>query len=68
MSERLRARGWRLTPQRRVVAEVRHGDHVHLSAEAVHGLPHAGEDELGLDVKLLFRGVCPACQVLAPAP
>jgi Fur family transcriptional regulator, stress-responsive regulator len=137
--ERLRARGWRLTPQRRVVAEVLHGEHVHLSAEAVHGraqerLPEislatvyntlnelvvlgevqevtagegpkrydpkvgdrhqhlvcveckelldvvpAGEEQLGLppeeqhgyqilDVKLLFRGVCPACRVAAAAP
>jgi Fe2+ or Zn2+ uptake regulation protein len=32
---RLRQRGWRLTPQRRVVAEVLAGDHVHLSAEAI---------------------------------
>ena len=134
--ERLRTRGWRLTPQRRVVAEVLHGDHVHLSAEAVHGLAQQrlpeislatvyntlnelvslgevqevaagegpkrydpkvgqrhqhlvcircnelldvlpdGEDRLGLsafeqrgyeilDVKLLFRGVCPACQSVA---
>ncbi|MGH9299452.1 MAG: Fur family transcriptional regulator, partial [Acidimicrobiales bacterium] len=34
--ERLRARDWRLTPQRRVVAEVLNGEHVHLTAEAVH--------------------------------
>lgn len=33
--ERLRERQWRITPQRRVVAEVLHGDHVHLSAEDV---------------------------------
>ncbi len=33
--DRLRAREWRLTPQRRVVAEVLHGRHVHLSAEEV---------------------------------
>jgi Fur family ferric uptake transcriptional regulator len=31
-------RNWRLTPQRRVVAEVLVGDHVHLSAEEVHDL------------------------------
>ncbi len=36
--ERLRTRGWRLTPQRRVVAQVLEGDHVHLSAETVHAL------------------------------
>ena len=33
---RLRQRGWRLSPQRRVVAEVLVGDHVHLTAEEVH--------------------------------
>ncbi|MFF2650168.1 Fur family transcriptional regulator [Streptomyces sp. NPDC058045] len=32
---RLRTRGWRLTAQRRVVAEVLDGDHVHLTAEEV---------------------------------
>jgi Fur family ferric uptake transcriptional regulator len=34
--ERLRDRGWRVTPQRRAVAEVLAGDHVHLTAEEVH--------------------------------
>ncbi|MDH6543964.1 Fur family transcriptional regulator [Streptomyces lavendulae] len=34
--ERLRERGWRLTSQRRVVAEVLDGDHVHLTADEVH--------------------------------
>ena len=33
---RLRDRNWRLSPQRRVVAEVLVGDHVHLTAEEVH--------------------------------
>lgn len=33
---RLRRRGWRLTPQRRAVAEVLDGDHVHLTADEVH--------------------------------
>ncbi|MFD5427960.1 Fur family transcriptional regulator [Streptomyces sp. NPDC127084] len=33
---RLRARGWRVTSQRRVVAEVLDGDHVHLTADEVH--------------------------------
>ena len=42
--ERLRARQWRITPQRRTVAEVLHGDHVHLSADEIfaaarHRLP-----------------------------
>ncbi|MFG3282524.1 Fur family transcriptional regulator [Streptomyces sp. NPDC048111] len=34
---RLRGRGWRMTSQRRVVAEVLNGDHVHLTADEVHG-------------------------------
>ncbi|WP_030274874.1 Fur family transcriptional regulator [Streptomyces sp. NRRL B-24484] len=34
--ERLRGRGWRLTSQRRAVAEVLEGDHVHLTADEVH--------------------------------
>lgn len=34
--ERLRASGWRVTPQRRAVAEVLTGQHVHLTAEDVH--------------------------------
>jgi Fur family transcriptional regulator, stress-responsive regulator len=33
---RLRRRGWRLTAQRRVVAEVLDGEHVHLTADEVH--------------------------------
>ena len=33
--DRLRALHWRLTPQRRVIAEVMEGDHVHLTAEEV---------------------------------
>jgi Fe2+ or Zn2+ uptake regulation protein len=33
--ERLRARGWRVTPQRRAVAQVLAGDHVHLTADDV---------------------------------
>ncbi|WP_112466773.1 Fur family transcriptional regulator [Streptomyces triticisoli] len=33
---RLRTRGWRLTAQRRVVAEVLDGDHIHLTADEVH--------------------------------
>ncbi|MGW7354000.1 Fur family transcriptional regulator [Streptomyces sp. NPDC054784] len=36
--ERLRERGWRMTSQRRVVAEVLDGDHVHLTADEVHAL------------------------------
>ena len=34
--ERLRGRGWRMTSQRRVVAEVLDGEHVHYTADEVH--------------------------------
>ncbi|KAB8171147.1 MULTISPECIES: Fur family transcriptional regulator [Streptomyces] len=34
--QRLRARGWRLTAQRRVIAEVLDGEHVHFTADEVH--------------------------------
>lgn len=34
--DRLRDRNWRLTAQRRAVAEVLGGEHVHLTAEEVH--------------------------------
>jgi len=36
--DRLREQQWRLSPQRRVVAEVLEGEHVHLTAEQVHEL------------------------------
>jgi Fur family transcriptional regulator, stress-responsive regulator len=35
LSERVAARGWRITPQRRSVLGALNGDHVHLSAEQV---------------------------------
>jgi Fe2+ or Zn2+ uptake regulation protein len=34
--ERLRERGWRVTSQRRAVAEALAGEHVHLTADEVH--------------------------------
>lgn len=43
---RLRTGGWRLSPQRRVVAEVLVGDHVHLTAEEVHDLARARLPEI----------------------
>ncbi|MGH9103550.1 MAG: Fur family transcriptional regulator [Acidimicrobiales bacterium] len=46
--DRLRDRGWRLTAQRRVVAEVLAGEHVHLSAESVHGLAQDRLPEISL--------------------
>ncbi len=45
---RLRTRNWRLSPQRRVVAEVLVGDHVHLSAEEVHDLARARLPEISI--------------------
>lgn len=44
--ERLRGRGWRLTAQRRVVAEVLDGDHVHLTADEVLALAGARLPEI----------------------
>lgn len=44
--DRLRGRGWRLTAQRRVVAEVLDGDHVHLTADEVHALATARLPEI----------------------
>jgi Fe2+ or Zn2+ uptake regulation protein len=35
LADRLQARGWRITPQRRAVISVLQGDHVHLSAEQI---------------------------------
>lgn len=35
--ERVRRRGWRITPQRSAVVETLSGDHVHLTADQVHG-------------------------------
>jgi Fur family ferric uptake transcriptional regulator len=45
---RLRDRDWRLTPQRRVVAEVLDGEHVHLTAEAVHSRAQERLPEISL--------------------
>lgn len=33
--DRLRQRGWRMTAQRRVIAEAMTGEHVHLAADEV---------------------------------
>lgn len=46
--ERLRDRGWRLTPQRRVIAEVLAGDHVHMTAEEIHAQAQSKLPETGL--------------------
>jgi Fe2+ or Zn2+ uptake regulation protein len=36
LSDRLRARGWRITPQRRAIPGALAGEQVHLGAEQVH--------------------------------
>ncbi|MEO8899215.1 MAG: transcriptional repressor [Candidatus Dormibacter sp.] len=46
--DRLRDRGWRMTAQRRVVAEVLAGEHVHLTAEAIHAAAQARLPEVSL--------------------
>jgi Fe2+ or Zn2+ uptake regulation protein len=46
--DRLRARGWRLTPQRRAVVHALAGEHVHRTAEQVHTAARALFPEVSL--------------------
>ncbi|MTV24100.1 transcriptional repressor [Nitriliruptoraceae bacterium ZYF776] len=46
--DRLRDRGWRLTAQRRVIAEVMTGDHLHLAADEVFERARAVLPEVSL--------------------
>lgn len=46
--ERLQGRGWRVTAQRRVIAEVLAGEHIHLTAEDVLVRARERLPELGL--------------------
>ena len=46
--ERLRSRGWRLTAQRRVIAEALNGTHTHLTAEQVLTLARRALPEISL--------------------
>src|SRR5215470_17736285 len=46
--ERLRAREWRITPQRRAIAQALEGDHVHLTAEEVLGIARSRLPEVSL--------------------
>ena len=46
--ERLRARQWRITPQRRVIAQALEGDHVHLTADEVLGTARGRLPEVSL--------------------
>jgi Fur family transcriptional regulator, stress-responsive regulator len=43
---RLARRGWQMTPQRRVIAEVLSGEHVHLTADDIHELAAARLPEI----------------------
>ena len=46
--ERLRARGWRVTPQRRAVAQALDGEHVHLRADEVRAAAQRFVPEVSL--------------------
>ncbi|MCA9517241.1 MAG: transcriptional repressor [Myxococcales bacterium] len=46
--DRLVARGWRMTPQRRVVAQTLHGLHLHLTAEEVFRRAQVALPEISL--------------------
>jgi Fur family transcriptional regulator, stress-responsive regulator len=48
LAERLLARGWRITPQRRAVVGALAGEHVHLSAEQVHAAARREVPEVSL--------------------
>jgi Fe2+ or Zn2+ uptake regulation protein len=48
LADRLRQRGWRLSAQRRVIAGVLVGEHVHLTAEAVHAAAQSVLPEISL--------------------
>lgn len=46
--DRLRARGWRVTPQRRAVVAALEGDHVHRTADQVHAIAREVVPEVSL--------------------
>lgn len=46
--ERIRSRGWRITPQRRAVACALEGAHVHLTAEELHAAARGIVPEISL--------------------
>jgi Fur family transcriptional regulator, stress-responsive regulator len=46
--QRLRDRGWRLTAQRRAVADVLAGEHIHLTADAVYRRAQRALPEISL--------------------
>jgi Fur family transcriptional regulator, stress-responsive regulator len=46
--ERLRAHGWRITPQRRAIVQALAGEHVHRTADQVHAAARALVPEVSL--------------------
>ncbi len=48
LQDRLQARGWRITPQRRAVIGALDGEHVHLRAEEVHAAARRAVPEISL--------------------
>jgi Fe2+ or Zn2+ uptake regulation protein len=48
LPDRLEARGWRITPQRRAVIRALAGEHVHLSADQVHAAARRVVPEVSL--------------------
>ena len=48
LPDRLSARGWRITPQRRAVIGALEGEHVHLSADQVHAAARRAVPEVSL--------------------
>ena len=48
LPDRLAARGWRITPQRRAVLSALEGEHVHLSADQVHAAARRVVPEVSL--------------------
>jgi Fe2+ or Zn2+ uptake regulation protein len=46
--ERLRANGWRITPQRRAIVQALAGEHVHRTADQVHAAARALVPEVSL--------------------
>lgn len=46
--DRLRARGWRVTPQRRAIVQALSGEHVHRTAENVHAIARSVVPEVSL--------------------
>jgi Fur family ferric uptake transcriptional regulator len=62
--DRLRNRGWRLSAQRRVIAEVLQGDHVHMSAEEIYEHARRKLDEISqATVYNTLRELVAMCEV-----